>query len=138
MTYRSADQFQLHRQGRRHGKDGLVAYFFVFSSGHSCGRIDFINTPVVLFCRQRYIRGFTVSELSRSGCRLYLERALLAWLGFVQPVNVGLYFMAGGTAEAAQLGATWKYRVMFSVRVAETVTLRGVAPLNLAVAEKMR
>ena len=92
----------------------------------------------MLFCRQRYIRGFTVSELSRSGCRLYLERALLAWLGFVQPVNVGLYFMAGGTAEAARLGATWRCRVMFSVRVAETVTLRGIAPLNLAVAEKMR
>ena len=33
-------------------------------------------------------------------------RTLLAWLGFVQPVNVGLYFMAGGIAEAARLGAT--------------------------------
>ena len=28
MTYRSADQFQLKRQGRRHGEDGLVASFF--------------------------------------------------------------------------------------------------------------
>ena len=93
---------------------------------------------MVLFCRQRYIRGFTVSELSRSECRLYLERVLLAWLGFVQPVNVGLYFMAGGITEAARLGATWRCRVMFSVRVAETATLGGVAPINQAVAGKTR
>ena len=30
----------------------------------------------------------------------------LAWLGFVQPLNVGLYFMAVGTAEGARLGTT--------------------------------
>ena len=64
---------------------------------------------------------------------------MLAWLGFVQPVNVGLYFMAGGTAEEARLGATWRRRViMLSVRVAKTATLGGVAPLNLAIAEKVR
>ena len=28
----------------------------------------------------------------------------MAWLGFVQSVNVGLYFMGGGFAEAARLG----------------------------------
>ena len=39
-----------------------------------------------------------------SGCRRYLERSLLARLGFVQPVNVGLYFMGGGIAEAARFG----------------------------------
>ena len=54
---------------------------------------------------------------------------MLAWLGFVQPVNVGLYSMARGIAEAARLGATctWRCRVMFSIRVAETATLGGVA-----------
>ena len=63
---------------------------------------------------------------------------MLAWLGFVQSVNVGLYFMAGRIAEAARLGATLRCRVMFSVRVAETITLGGVAPINLAVAGKTR
>ena len=69
---------------------------------------------------------------------MYLERALQAWLGFVQPVNVDLYFVAGEIAEAARLGATWRCRVMFSVRVAETATLGGVAPINVAVARKTR
>ena len=63
---------------------------------------------------------------------------LLAWLGFVQPVNLSLYFMAVGTAEgAARLGATWRCRVMFSARVAETATLGGVALNNIAVGGKM-
>ena len=53
-------------------------------------------------------------------------------------MNVGLYFVAGGTAEAARLGATWECRVMFSVRVAETATFGGVAPIHLAVAGKAR
>ena len=53
-------------------------------------------------------------------------------------MNVGLYFVAGGTAEAARLGATWECRVMFSVRVAETATFGGVAPIRLAVAGKAR
>ena len=67
------------------------------------------------------------------------EPALLAWLGFVQPVNVGLYFIAGGTAEAAaRLGATWRCRVMFSVKVAKTAALGGLAPIKLAVAGKTR
>ena len=44
--------------------------------------------------------------------------------------------MAGGTAEGARLVATWRFRVMFSVRVAEIVTFGGVAPINLAVAGK--
>ena len=51
-------------------------------------------------------------------------------------MNVDLYFMAGGTAEAARLGATWRCRVMFSVKVAETATFGDVAPNNLAVAGK--
>ena len=63
---------------------------------------------------------------------------LLAWLGFASHVNVGLYFMTGGTAEAARLGATWRCRVMFLVRVTETATLGDVAPTNLAVAGKTR
>ena len=46
--------------------------------------------------------------------------------------------MAGGTAEAARLGATWRCRVMLSVRVAETATFGGVVPINLAVAGKAR
>ena len=46
--------------------------------------------------------------------------------------------MAGGTAEAARLGATWRCRVMFSGRVAETGTLGGVAPINLAAAGETR
>ena len=54
------------------------------------------------------------------------------------PMNIGLYFMAGGTVEAARLGATWRCRAIFSVRVAEKVTFGGVAPINLAVAEKAR
>ena len=62
----------------------------------------------------------------------------MAWLGFVQPVNVGLYFMAVETAEGARLGATWRCRVMFPGRVAETATLGGVALNNLAVAGKTR
>ena len=41
--------------------------------------------------------------------------------------------MAGGTAEAARLGATWRCQVMFSVEVAETATFGGVAPINLEV-----
>ena len=36
MTYRSADQFQPKRQGRRHGKGGLVAGFFIFILIHQC------------------------------------------------------------------------------------------------------
>ena len=44
--------------------------------------------------------------------------------------------MAGGTAEAARAGATWRCRVMVLVRVAETDTFGGVAPINLAVAGK--
>ena len=46
--------------------------------------------------------------------------------------------MAGGTAEVARLGATWKCRVMFSVRVVEPATFGGVASINLAVAGKAR
>ena len=51
---------------------------------------------------------------------------------------VGLYFIAGGTAEAVRLGATWRCRVMVSVGVAETATFGGVVPVNLAVAGKAR
>ena len=46
--------------------------------------------------------------------------------------------MVVGTAEASRHGATWRYQAMFSVRVAETVTFGGVAPINLAVAGKAR
>ena len=53
-------------------------------------------------------------------------------------VNVGPYFITGGTAEAARFGATWRCRVMFLVRVTETATLGDVAPINLAVAGKTR
>ena len=56
----------------------------------------------------------------------------------LRPVNAGLYFMAGGTAEVARLGATWRCRVMLSVRVVEPVTFGGEASINLAVAEKAR
>ena len=63
---------------------------------------------------------------------------MLAWLGFVQPVNVGLYFMARGIAEAARLGVTWRCLVMFSVRMAETATLGGIVSINQAVAGKTR
>ena len=52
--------------------------------------------------------------------------------------DVGLYFIAGGTAEAVRLGATWRCRVMVSVGVAETATFGGVVPVNLAVAGKAR
>ena len=46
--------------------------------------------------------------------------------------------MAGEIAEAARLGAIWICRVMFSVRVAETAALGGVAPINQVVAGKTR
>ena len=69
---------------------------------------------------------------------MYLEPTLLAWFELVQPVNVDLYFFAVVTGEAARLGFTWRYRAMFSVRVAEAVTFGGKAPINLAIAGKAR
>ena len=44
--------------------------------------------------------------------------------------------MAGRIAEAARLGATWRCRLMFSVRVTKAATFGGVAPSNPAVAGK--
>ena len=56
----------------------------------------------------------------------------------VAGVGITPFFMARGTTEAARLGATWRCRVMFSVRVAETATFGGVALIHLAVAGKAR
>ena len=36
IAYRSASQFEPKRQGWRHGEDGLVAGFVIFSSSDKC------------------------------------------------------------------------------------------------------